>query len=179
MRLKIAAVLWGFAEATLFFVVPDVLLSFVAVRKLRPALITSLFAACGALAGGTVMYAWGAQDEPAALAVLQHVPAVGPAMIERVDAEISSSGLVTLFVGPFSGKPYKIYAVKAAAHGVSLPVFLLISFPARALRFLLVSLVVNVLSSRVFGNWKLERRWMLVGVFWTFFYIVFWTLMPG
>ena len=179
MGVKIAAVLWGLAEATLFFVVPDVLLSLVAVERLRPALIASLLAACGALAGGAAMYTWGAQDEPAAVAALQRVPAVSPTMIERVDAELADSGLVTLFVGPFTGKPYKIYAVKAAAHGVSLPVFLLISFPARALRFLLISLVVNGLSMTVFGSWPLERRWMLVGVFWVLFYLVFWLLMPS
>jgi len=60
-----------------------------------------------------------------------------------------------------------------------LQVFLLISFPARALRFLLVSLVVNGLSMTVFGSWPLERRWMLVGVFWVLFYLVFWLLMPS
>ena len=179
MGVKITAVLWGLAEATLFFVVPDVLLSFVAVRRLRPALIASLLAACGALAGGAAMYAWGAQDEPGAVTALQRLPAVGPTTIDRVDAELARSGLITLFVGPFTGKPYKIYAVKAAAKGVSLPLFLLISFPARALRFLLVSLVVNGLSMTVFGSWTLERRWMLVGVFWALFYFVFWTLMPS
>jgi len=176
---KITAVLWGFAEATLFFVVPDVLLSFVAVRRLRPALIASLLAACGALAGGAVMYGWGVQNDAGATAALQRLPAVGTTMIGRVETDLAESGLLPLFVGPFTGTPYKIYAVKAAAQGVSFPVFLLISFPARALRFLLVSLVVNGLSMKVFGSWSFERRWMLVGVFWVLFYVVFWTIMPG
>ena len=37
MGLSVAALLWGFAEATLFFIVPDVLLSAIAVRRGRGA----------------------------------------------------------------------------------------------------------------------------------------------
>ena len=46
-RLYVVATLWGFAEATLFFVIPDVLLSYVALSRLRPALKACGFATLG------------------------------------------------------------------------------------------------------------------------------------
>jgi len=51
-----AAAAWGLAEATLFFIVPDVLLSWLAAFRPRvawPAVLTCLV---GALAGGVIMY---------------------------------------------------------------------------------------------------------------------------
>ena len=50
MLLRVAVAVWGFAEATLFFIVPDVLLSYVALKNLRAALLTCFIATGGALA---------------------------------------------------------------------------------------------------------------------------------
>ena len=67
-----AAFAWGFAEATLFFVVPDVWLTLIAVRRgLRPALVACGWALAGALAGGLAMYAWGAFDTATAREALE------------------------------------------------------------------------------------------------------------
>jgi membrane protein YqaA with SNARE-associated domain len=56
MGLMAAAALWGFAEATLFFIVPDVLLSIIAVRRgRRPAWIAMAWTIAGAIAGGALM----------------------------------------------------------------------------------------------------------------------------
>jgi hypothetical protein len=49
------AALWGLAEATLFFIVPDVWLTLITVWSPRKALIACLFALLGALAGGALM----------------------------------------------------------------------------------------------------------------------------
>src|SRR5437868_1692315 len=57
-----AALAWGYAEATLFFLVPDVLLSWVALRDPRAAGVACFWALAGALLGGATMYAWGAAD---------------------------------------------------------------------------------------------------------------------
>ena len=45
---------WGFLEATFFFIVPDVLLTLIACRMLRPALKASVAALTGALIGTLV-----------------------------------------------------------------------------------------------------------------------------
>jgi len=53
----LAAFLWGFAEATLFFIVPDVLLTLLAVRfGWRRAIMPLLFCLSGAVVGGAVFF---------------------------------------------------------------------------------------------------------------------------
>jgi len=52
MGVGLAAFLWGLAEATCFFIVPDVLLSFIALRRLRTALLCCGLALAGALLAG-------------------------------------------------------------------------------------------------------------------------------
>jgi len=54
LRDHAVAGLWGFAEATAFFVVPDVWLSAVALRNLPRGLTGAASATAGALVGGAV-----------------------------------------------------------------------------------------------------------------------------
>ena len=76
--------LWGLAEATLFFIVPDVLLSWLAMRGLRAALVACLFALCVALIGGSVIWMI-AQQEPELLRRLfVSIPAIDGAMLASV-----------------------------------------------------------------------------------------------
>ena len=56
-----------------------------------------------------------------------------------LDAEIDDDGVKATFFGPITGRPYKIYAVYAGAKGISFPSFLLVSIPARLLRFILLT----------------------------------------
>lgn len=52
MLLVLASAFWGFAEATLFFVVPDVLLSAIALRDQLTAVRASFAAVLAAMIGG-------------------------------------------------------------------------------------------------------------------------------
>ena len=177
---NLVAVIWGFAEATLFFLVPDVWLSYVTLqRNLRAALVACVWATAGAITGGVVMYGWGSTDPDGARALLELVPAVSAAMVERVATELERQGLVALFVGPFVGTPYKIYAVTAPQSGIGLWPFAVISVPARLARFVLVSLIVNWISRRWLANWSRRAKLGLVGSFWLAFYALFLLLMPG
>jgi membrane protein YqaA with SNARE-associated domain len=139
----VLAFAWGFAEATFFFVVPDVLLTLVACRALRPALKATGMALAGALTGGTLMYIFGAREAEAARVVLDHVPAINPALITSVSGQIGESGWLAVLLGPLKGIPYKIYAVEWGARGGSILLFLLISIPARYLRFVLAALAAR------------------------------------
>jgi membrane protein YqaA with SNARE-associated domain len=136
----LAALAWGFAEATLFFIVPDVLLTLLALWNPRGAIEASIAALAGALIGGCVMYAWGQRSPDQALATLLRVPAIKQGLIDSVRSEINSRGVVAILVGPLRGIPYKIYAVEWAAQRRSFASFLLISIPARYVRFVLVTL---------------------------------------
>ncbi len=87
------AFVWGLAEATVFFIVPDVFLTFVACRDLRSALKTTVAAVCGALVGGLIMYSFGQR------AILLRVPGIHPDLIASVDTELSSRKLNALLAG--------------------------------------------------------------------------------
>src|SRR5437764_358085 len=86
------AALWGLAEATLFFLVPDVYLSAVGLGNLRAALEGCLWALAGALTGGVAMYFWGAHDAAGAGRALDLIPAIGAGTIVRVRGELLARG---------------------------------------------------------------------------------------
>jgi membrane protein YqaA with SNARE-associated domain len=140
---------WGLAEAMFFFIVPDVLLTLIACRALKPALKATVASLVGALAGGTIMYIFGARDAQAARTFLDNVPAIDPALIARVAGQINESGLLAVLLGPLKGIPYKIYAVEWGARGGSFLAFLVISIPARYIRFFLASLAARGIARSI------------------------------
>lgn len=174
----LAAALWGVAEATVFFIVPDVYLTAVALRDRRAALRACAAALVGALAGGCLMYQWGAGEPAAARALVERVPAISTGMVDRVEQEIADRGTLALFIGPLRGTPYKIYAVAAGQRGTGLLLFLAVSVPARLLRFVVLTLAVAWLSGRAPG-WSLRAKRTLHAVLWTVFYAGYLVLMPS
>jgi membrane protein YqaA with SNARE-associated domain len=171
--LNAVAALWGFAEATLFFIVPDVLLSWIALTCLRRALWACCWALGGALLGGLIMYSWGATRLESAEAALALQPAVDQQMLHEVREQIEQSGLKALFAGPLEGRPYKIYAVYAGALRVNLPGFLLISIPARLLRFVVISCLTAFLAQKVLTFTSLRAQRIALCVCWVTFYAWF------
>ena len=141
-RGNLLAAVWGFAEATVFFIVPDVLLSWIALRSARRAFIASLYALAGALAGGLVTWSVGRSDPETLRSLFAALPAIDGAMIAAVREQLVDAGLPSVFIGPLIGVPYKIYALEAGNLGIPAASFLLVSIPARLSRFLLVSAVV-------------------------------------
>lgn len=168
------AAAWGFAEATVFFVVPDVWLSAVAMRRTSRGVACAASATAGALAGGAVMHRWGArvvaQDSARALT---RIPAVSPAMVERVERDMAARGFTAVLLGPLRGTPYKLYARTAGLRGDPLPSFLAWSVPARAPRFLVVTGAVAALSAAHARLWPRApgwARWAIFGLGWSAFY---------
>ncbi len=140
--------MWGLAEATVFFIVPDVLLSWVALKHLRKALWACLWALAGALIGGATIWYLGVGDPEPVRTFFVALPGISDEMIANVQAQLRDTGLVALFIGPLIGTPYKIYAAEAASVGLGLAPFLLVSIPARLLRFVLVASLFALL-----GRW--------------------------
>jgi membrane protein YqaA with SNARE-associated domain len=137
---------WGIAEASFFFIVPDVLLTLMACRALKPALKATLAALLGALVGGVLLYAFGLRSPDDARAFLDYVPAINSNLIARVAGQVNEHGLIAVMIGPLKGIPYKIYAVEWGAQGRSLIGFLLISIPARYVRFFLAAVVARLIA---------------------------------
>lgn len=168
--IQAAALVWGLAEATLFFIVPDVLLSALALARLRAALAACAWATLGALAGGAAMYFWGAAAGAEAWSLLDGVPAVDPAMQARVRDSLAREGLPALFLGPLTGTPFKLYAVAAGQQAADLAAFLAVSAPARAARFVLVCLLAYTVSRLLAPRYALPTRYGILAATWLLFY---------
>jgi hypothetical protein len=178
--LRLAAALWGFAEATLFFIVPDILLSFAVVaRGWRLALAASFWAMAGALLGGAVMYLWGAADLQGALAAINLLPAISPAMLAQVQQDLAEQGFIALFRAGVTGVPYKIFAASAPQAGIGLAPFLLGSAAARLGRFLLAVIGATLVDAVLARRLARRARLALLAGFWGLFYVLYWSLVSS
>ncbi|HEX9867619.1 MAG TPA: hypothetical protein VGC99_03315 [Candidatus Tectomicrobia bacterium] len=178
MGVNAIAALWGFAEATLFFIVPDVWLTVIAVWSPRKASMACLFALLGALAGGALMYGWGYMAPGMALTTLERILGIHPDMLLAVAAELREYGLLAPFWGPIQGIPYKIYAVQAPALGIGCGAFLLVSIPARLLRFALLTLMAGLLCHTLLARWTPRQQIAFLGGIWGAFYTWYFVSMP-
>lgn len=173
MGLKPWAFLWGLAEATLFFIVPDVLLSAVALRDRALALRLCLWTLGGALICGLTMYLWGRHDVERAGEVLAMLPAIDGLMLARVGEDLERLGALATFLGPLSGTPYKIYAAMSPEAGIALAMFLAISIPARLIRFVLIVGITALVSRTLLSRWPARARLYLLLMLWALFYTVY------
>lgn len=172
------AFLWGLAEATLFFVVPDVFLSWLALERRRTALLACAAATVGALLGGMVMYLWATHQPARTEAAVEALPAVSPAMMERVRRELSTDGWSAMVTGAFRGTPYKVYAVEAGRLHLGSLGFLLATPLARLPRFLLLTWLASWVGTRTPQTWSLGRKRRVHVAVCTVFYLLYWSLMP-
>lgn len=178
--LDVAAFIWGVAEATLFFFVPDVLLSYIGLKRgVKAAARASIIAAIGASVGGIIMFLWATQNFGAAREAVLAVPSISDTMAARAQAAMEENWFVATLLGPLSSTPFKLYAILAPAAGAPLPAFALASVAARLPRFLIVSIGASLIS-RGLSRWLSEKQrlWVLIGA-WLLFYAVFFTLMPN
>ena len=174
MLLILAAGFWGFAEATLFFVVPDVLLTAIALRNQRTAVRASFAAVVAAMIGGTLMYFWGVHQPETAQKIVSSLPAIGPGVMAHARDGMVSQGPLAIVFGPLTATPYKTYAVQASAVGMPYWLFLLITPIARLPRFLMVSLLAGTFA-RVTRRWlSIRAMYVLWLVAWLAVYIVLW-----
>jgi len=165
------AILWGFAEATAFFIVPDILFAFaMLVFGWRVAISHAGAAALGAVIGGVLMLRWGAASPEAARAFVSSVPLVGDDLLIRIRTEVAAHWPFHLAAGAISGAPYKIYAVEAGAAGVNLFAFAAVSMPVRLARFALTMGLAAGGKAMLahFGKARLAP-WVIGGV-WVFIY---------
>ena len=171
------AALWGLAEATVFFIVPDVLLSWLALRNFRTALTACVAALLGALVGGTAVWLAAQHDPEAVRKLFIMIPAIDGEMLAGVRSQLATDGLLALFIGPLTGTPYKIYALEAAVLGLGYLPFLLVSVPARLIRFALVASVVAALNHALARRLQLRQRQGLLLASWVFFYLWYFHVM--
>lgn len=178
MGLLIFSFLWGLAEASFFFLVPDIIITFAALHSYEAGLMACLATLIGAMIGGSLMYLWGKKDEGKATQFLLRVPAIHIQMLYNVEKSIINHTIFAMILGPTRGIPYKIYAVIAPNVGISFFTFLIVSIPARIIRFFFASLVASFLAISVpqlLPDYMLYVGWAIV---WIIIYWIYFSIHP-
>lgn len=174
----VIAAVWGFAEATFFFIVPDVFTSRIVLDSPRRGLAACVWATGGALVGGALLFAltrygFGSQLS-AGFALL---PGIHPTVEAQAAGLFSRHGLGALFVGAASGIPYKLFVVEAATGGVPFVAFAFLSIAARLARFVAVTGLAGRLGATMFRKCSARTKLAVHAVSWTLFYAsYFWAM---
>ncbi len=170
------AAAWGFAEAVLFFVVADVPISMIAVRRgIRPALVAAVLAALSAAIGGVCLMFWVANDPAGVARIFASLPGIDAALINQIAQDFEARGYHAMAQGAFSGVPYKLYVLAGGAPptgGIAL--FFMASFVARLPRFVLAAVVAGLISQFASRGCTVRTRLFILVGFWVCFYAWYW-----
>jgi len=130
----------GFRGGGAVFIVPDILIAWVALKRgARASVLAAMLTTAGALTGGALVYAWSANDPSGAARTIEAVPAVPDRAVLHAEAELRRVGLVAAIAGAFRGSPYKVWSAAAPHAGIGPGSWLLAAAPIRLPRFLLVA----------------------------------------
>ena len=175
-----AAFLWGAAEATLFFIVPDVIISYAGLtRGVRAGALASLAAAVGAAIGGALMFLWSVRDPAAASDAVMAVPAISEPMAANAAEAMMQNWFTALALGPLSSTPFKLYAIIAPHAGATLPLFFLATIAARLPRFLIVGAAAALIARALEPRFGRARLIWALAIAWLAFYAAFFALVPS
>ena len=170
----LAGVAWGFAEGTFFFLVPDLLISFVALYSWRASGRQVAAVIGGSLVAGALLFGFSSAGTDTVRSAVLRVPLVRAWMFDRVARDFEESGVWALCRGPASGIPYKVYAAEAPRHVAFVP-FVFVSVPARLERLLLSWIFFAGVGGMLRKKCRLPPRWALAGflVYWTVVYCIY------
>lgn len=175
----VLAAVWGFAEATLFFVVPDLVVGLIALHHPRKALWAGVAAVAGACFGGALLQVMASQIGDDLRGVMDAVPWIYPVMLDQAHDALVEDGGMAIVNAPSQGIPYKLYATEWALLGRSLPSLVLWTIPARAIRIVGFGIVMGI-AGWLFRR-SIEKRpgaWLLAyAAAWSVFYAVFWFVL--
>jgi hypothetical protein len=171
---------WALAEAVLFFVVADVPVMALAIRRgWRSGLIAALTAALLAAIGGLVTAWWAAWDPAGSRAAILAVPGISAVMMDGAAADLATDGFMAMLLGSFSGVPYKLYAHAAGVAGSGMAGFFLASVAARLPRFAIIAFVAGFAGPAMRRRMPPRLLWLVFVVAWTLFYAAYFAAHPG
>jgi membrane protein YqaA with SNARE-associated domain len=165
----LAAGLWGYAEATRFWLIPDILLGWVGLNRPRSIVPSVVAATIGAVVGGIRMH----QHAPEERARLTEIPGINEAMLADAHERFASQEWIAVMRAPIDGIPYKVYATESGVAGRAIVELIAWTPLARAWRFLLTAAGAAVIG-RVFSRSvrRSEGGWLAATLgFWVVVYI--------
>jgi 1-acyl-sn-glycerol-3-phosphate acyltransferase len=164
---------WAVAEATVWPVIPDFLLAPMAAANRRHFYVPLAASILGAAVGGVLLFLFAAYAPDGAYRVLQHVPMVRESQIAAANRELVARGAAGYFVQPWSGIPFKVWAVVGGALGLSpwraIPAFVL----GRGLRMALGATLARVLAGR-FPRFVRDFSLFLAAIYAVVFFYGWW-----
>lgn len=175
----VAAFVWGFAEATLFFFVADIWVGWVAAHDAKRGAQAVLAATLGAILGGSLLFL----APGVFLPILPHVPGLSQGELDWAAQRVREHGLGALLLYSWTGVPFKVFAAQtgALAAGPFLA-FLVVGTAARLLRFVPVALAFGLVGRLARGPFQ-RRPWLplaLALAFWTVAYVYYFGVVaPG
>lgn len=169
---------WAFLEAIIFFFIPDVALTFYAVRNKSKfkLLVANVVAIIGAVIGGVIVYMISMHHLSFVESVMLKIPAVHQYMIEHVRTSLEEKSVLGLIEAPLFGVPYKLYAMLSYHEGISFLTFIIVSFFARLLRFMLTSYIAYFLSHVVFKHLKASLKIYIWFIVWVIVYLIYFSI---
>ncbi len=167
--------LWSLFEATFFFIIPDVWLSFASLESLKNGFKNIGFALLGALVGGSIMYVLGSYTIINVATFLEFIPDINSNRLLEVEEILKNEGLTAIFMGPIKGIPYKIYASYSGVLALNFPLFILISIPARAMRFIITVVITHLVSKIILKKVSLSNKKIILILIWILLYTLYFT----
>jgi hypothetical protein len=165
----VVSALWGYAEATRFWLVPDIVLAWVALNRSRFTIPSVAAATLGAIVGGARMH----QHARAEQERLTEIPGINKAMLADAHAKFAARGWVAVIRAPLDGIPYKVYATESALAGRRLDELVAWTPIARLWRFLLTAAGAMAVGV-AFGTSvrRSQKHWLAAAAaFWTVLYV--------
>lgn len=172
------ALVWGVLEATIFFIIPDVIVTYIGLKGYKAATYAAIASLFGALLGGVIMYVLGIYQFEVIAGFVEKVPAINETMMEEVKGSLQNEGLIAMILGPTKGIPYKIYAIYANQLGIGFISFILASIPARFIRFYLTGLLAAFFSVTVLPKLAKKAKVFIWLIVWIIVYVIYFSVHP-
>jgi len=138
----LVSAVWGYAEATRFWLVPDIVLGWIALNRSRFAALSLVAATMGAIVGGVRMHRRAAIE----YGRLTQIPGISDAMLADARDKFAARGWAAVVRAPLDGIPYKVFATESALAGRPLDELVAWTPIARAWRFYLTYVVAGMIG---------------------------------
>jgi membrane protein YqaA with SNARE-associated domain len=165
----LAAGLWGYAEATRFWLIPDILLGWITLNRPRSIVASVIAATVGAVIGGVRMHQHAREER----ARLTEIPGINDAVLLDAHERFMSRGWVAVVRAPIDGIPYKVYATESGMAGKPIPELIGWTVLARLWRFLLTAAGAGLIGRIFSGSVRRSEGLWFAGTigFWAFVYV--------
>lgn len=167
---------WAVCEATFWPIIPDFLVVPMATVN-RNRFYRPLFAAiAGSALGGILMLLLASLFPAAAQNYMAHLPLVSHWEMGQAQDLLKSDGVSAFWIQPWSGAPFKVWAISAATMHLNLALVIPTFILARAFRMAVWATVARVVSG-LFRNFFRDYYLFLIIFYLVFFFFGWWQVI--